>query len=87
MPERVYIIHISVCRNKITCIRIVVFCKIADGQLVPLPWKQKKYKHFEFFIYGICKSDMGYLDTIYVIHIQLCCKKIFRFEKGQFLKF
>ena len=28
-----------------------------------------------FFIHGICKSDMGYLDTIYVVHIQLCCKK------------
>ena len=41
-----------------------------------------------FFIHGICKSDMGYLDTIYVVHIQLCCKKrLFRFEKGQFLEF
>ena len=28
-----------------------------------------------FFIHGICKSDMGYLDTTYVVHIQLCCKK------------
>ena len=26
---------------------------------------------------------MGYLDTICVVHIQLCCKKIFRFENGQ----
>ena len=40
-----------------------------------------------FFIRGICKSDMGYLDTIYVVHIQLCCKKIFIFENGQFLVF
>ena len=40
-----------------------------------------------YFIHGICKSDMGYLDTIYVVHIQLCCKKLFRFEKGQFLEF
>ena len=37
-----------------------------------------------FFIHGICKLDMGYLDTIYVGLIQLCCKKIFRFENGQF---
>ena len=30
---------------------------------------------------------MGYLDTIYVVHIQRGCKKWFRFEKGQFLDF
>ena len=30
-----------------------------------------------FFIHGICKPDMGYLDTIYVVHIQLCCKEIY----------
>ena len=40
-----------------------------------------------FFIHGICKPDMGYLDTMYVVHIQLCCKKIIRFENGQFLVF
>ena len=35
-----------------------------------------------FFIYGICKSDMGNLDTIYVVYIQLCCKKkLFRLKK------
>ena len=39
------------------------------------------------FIHGICKLDMDYLDNIYVIHIQLCCKKLLRFEKGQFLEF
>ena len=38
------------------------------------------------FIDGISKSDMGYLDNIYVVHIQLRCKKLFRFEKGQFLE-
>ena len=27
---------------------------------------------------------MGYLDNMYVVHIQLCCKKIIRFENGQF---
>ena len=80
------IIHISVCISKIICFEIAVFCKISYGQLVPLPWKQKN-KHFEFFIYGICKSYMGYLDTICAVHIQLCCKKIFRFENGQFLVF
>ena len=36
------------------------------------------------FIHGICKSD---IDTVYVVHIQLCCKKLFRFEKRQFLEF
>ena len=40
-----------------------------------------------FFIHGICKPDMGYLDSMYVVHIQLCCKKIIRFENGQFLVF
>ena len=30
---------------------------------------------FSLFIHGICKSDMGYLDTKYVVHTQLCCKK------------
>ena len=30
---------------------------------------------------------MGYLDNIYVIHKQLRCKKLFRFEKGQYLEF
>ena len=34
-----------------------------------------------FFIHGICKSDMGYLDTIYVVHIQLCCKKVIQIWK------
>ena len=29
-----------------------------------------------FFIHGISKSDMGCIDTIYVVHIQLCCKKV-----------
>ena len=27
------------------------------------------------------------LDTIYVVQIQLSCKELFRFEKGQFLEF
>ena len=40
-----------------------------------------------FFTHGICKPDMGYLDTIYVVHIQLCFKKIIGFENGQFLVF
>ena len=40
-----------------------------------------------FFIDVICKLDMGYLGTIYIVHIHLCCKKIFRFETGQFLVF
>ena len=40
-----------------------------------------------FFIHGICKPDMGYLDTIYVVRIQLCCKKIIGFENGLFLVF
>ena len=39
------------------------------------------------FVHGMCKSDMDYLDNIYVVNIQLCCKKLFRFEKGQFLEF
>ena len=30
---------------------------------------------------------MGYLDNIYVVHIQLRFQKLFRFEKGQFLEF
>ena len=40
-----------------------------------------------FFIRSICKSDMGYLGTIYIVLIHLCCKEIFRFENGQFLVF
>ena len=73
LPECVYIIHISVCISKIICFEIAVFCKNSNSQLVPLPWN-KKYRHFEFFIHGIRKLDMGYLDTIYVVHIQLCCQ-------------
>ena len=34
-----------------------------------------------FFIHGICKSDMGYLDTKYLVHIQLCCKKVIQVWK------
>ena len=34
-----------------------------------------------FFIYGIYKSDMGYLDAIYVVLIQLCCKKVIQIWK------
>ena len=41
----------------------------------------KNINILSFFIDGICKPDMGYLDTIYVVHIQLCCKKIIGFEK------
>ena len=46
--------------------------------------EEKIINILSFFIHGICKSDMGYLDTMYVVHIQLCCKKIIRFENGQF---
>ena len=37
-----------------------------------------------FFIRGICQSDVGYLNIIYIVHIHLCCKKMFRFENDQF---
>ena len=37
-----------------------------------------------FFIHGICKSDTSYLGTIYIVHLHLCCKEIFRFENGHF---
>ena len=47
----------------------------------------KNINILRFFIGGICKSDMGYLGTIYIVHIHLCCKEIFRFENGQFLVF
>ena len=31
------------CRSKIICFEIAVFCKISDGRVVRLPWKQKLY--------------------------------------------
>ena len=30
-------------------LKLQYFCKISDGQVVLLPWKQN-YKHFEFFL-------------------------------------
>ena len=47
----------------------------------------KNINILSFFIRGIRKPDMGYLDSIYVVHIQLCCKKIIRYGNGQFLVF
>ena len=86
MPECVYIIHISVCRNKIIFIRIAVFCKILTvSKFVAM--ETKIINILSFFVCGICKSDMGYLDTIYVVNIQLAVKKLFRFEKVYYLEF
>ena len=70
LPECVYIMQISLCRSNIIYFEIAVFYKISEGQVAG----NKNYKHFEFFIRGICKSDIGYLGTINVVHIHLCCK-------------
>ena len=86
VPECVYIMHISFFRSKIICFEIAVFCKISDGQVVLLPWK-KIINILSFFIRSICKTDMSYLGTIYIVHIHLCLKEIFRLENGQFLVF
>ena len=51
LPECVYMIHISVYRNKIICIRNAAVCQISDGQLVPLPWKQNIINIFIFFLF------------------------------------
>ena len=45
------IIHTSFCISKIICFEIGVFCKIFDGQLVPLPWKQKIINILSFFLF------------------------------------
>ena len=67
--------HIFVCTSKIICFEIAVFfCKISDGQVVSFPWKHKIINILCFFIRGICKSDMGYLGTLYIVYIHLCCK-------------
>ena len=47
----------------------------------------KNINILSFFIRDSCKSEMGYLGTLYIVHIHLCCRKIFRFENGQFLVF
>ena len=76
-----------ICRGKIISFEIALFCKISDGQVVCCHGN-KNYKHFEvFFFRGICKSDMDYLGTICIVHIHICCKKIFRLENEQFLVF
>ena len=76
-----------VCFEYALFVEYAIFVKMSDGQLVPLPWIQKNINILSFFIHGICESGMGYLDTICVVHIQLCYKKVFRFENGQFLVF
>ena len=49
--------------------KLQYFCKISDGQVVPLPWKHKIINIVIVFIRGICKSNMGYLGTIYISFI------------------
>ena len=71
----------------ILLLNMLFFCKITDYLMVWLPWLTKIVNILSFFIHDICKPDMGYIDTIYVVHIQLCCKKIIRFENGQILVF
>ena len=57
------------CRNKIICILIAVFCKISDGQIIMLPWKQK-YKHFElFFLFMVFVNQKRAIWTLYVSFI------------------
>ena len=84
LSECVYIMHIFVCRSKI--LKLQYFCKISDGQVVLLQWKQN-YKHFEFFIGEICESDRGYLGTIYIVHIHLSVKRYLDLKMVNFLIF
>ena len=45
----------------------------------------QNYKHFEFFfIRGICKSDMGYLGTIYIVHIHFAVNRYLDFKMVNF---
>ena len=59
-------------------LKLHYFCKISDGQVSSVAMEAKNIIIFEFFVRGICKSDMWNYATIYIyiVHLHLCCKDI-----------
>ena len=73
-------------RSMIICFEIAVVCKIFDGQIVLLPWKQK-YKHFEFFDLWYLQIRHG-LFRHYIAHnYTSAVKRYLDLKMGQFLVF